>query len=43
MIDTFLRGLYRRGAFRGATEEEAFFVRADDDLNTGQYRSTTDS
>jgi len=37
MIDTYLRGLYRRGAFRGAVEEEAFFVRADDALNT-QYR-----
>lgn len=37
MIDTYLRSLYRLGAFRGATEEEAFFVRAGDDLNT-QYR-----
>ena len=29
----FLRGLYRRGAFAGDTEEQAFFVRVDDDLN----------
>lgn len=37
MINTYLRSLYRLGALRGATEEEAFFVRAGDDLNT-QYR-----
>jgi hypothetical protein len=29
----FLRGLYRGGAFVGASEEEAFFVRVDDSLN----------
>jgi hypothetical protein len=34
MIDTYLRGLFRLGAFRGAVEEEAFFVCADDTLNT---------
>jgi hypothetical protein len=28
-----LRDLYRAGAFQGATEEEAFFVRCDDALN----------
>lgn len=33
VIDSFLRSLYRLGAFRGATEAEAFFVRADDRLN----------
>jgi uncharacterized protein len=30
---SFLRELYRAGAFAGDTEEEAFFVRVDDDLN----------
>jgi uncharacterized protein len=30
---SFLRDLYRAGAFVGASEEEAFFVRTDDDLN----------
>ena len=33
MVANFLRRLYRQGAFRGATETEAFFVRCGDDLN----------
>lgn len=33
MVTTFLRRLYRLGAFAGATEAEAFFVQCDDDLN----------
>jgi uncharacterized protein len=36
LLDTYLRRLYRAGAFRGATEEEAFFVRCDDVLNPRQ-------
>lgn len=32
-LDSYLRQLYRAGAFRGATEAEAFFVRCDDALN----------
>jgi hypothetical protein len=33
LLETFLRGLFREGAFRGATEDESFFVRCDDSLN----------
>lgn len=33
MVTGFLRRLYRANAFRGATEEVAFFVRCDDELN----------
>jgi phage tail sheath protein FI len=32
-LRAYLRELYRAGAFRGATEAEAFFVRCDDRLN----------
>jgi len=32
-ITMLLRGLQRQGAFAGATEEESFFVRCDDELN----------
>jgi len=32
-LDSYLRQLYRAGAFRGATEKEAFFVRCDETLN----------
>ena len=35
-MTTFLRRLDRNGAFRGATEEEAFFVKCDSELNTRQ-------
>lgn len=34
MVTGYLRQLFRAGAFRGATEEEGFFVRCDDALNT---------
>ena len=33
LIHSYLRQLYRAGALRGATEEEAFFVRCDEELN----------
>jgi hypothetical protein len=33
MLTVFLRRLFTLGAFTGATEEEAFFVQCDDDLN----------
>lgn len=33
MLVAYLRELWRANAFSGATEEEAFFVRCDDDLN----------
>ncbi len=33
MLRGFLRQLFRSGAFRGASEEEAFFVRCDEVLN----------
>lgn len=33
MLGTYLRRLYRANAFRGASEDEAFFVRCDDELN----------
>jgi phage tail sheath protein FI len=33
LVGVFLRHLYRVGAFAGATEEEAFFVRCDETLN----------
>ncbi len=33
MLRTYLRHLHRTGAFSGANEEEAFFVRCDDELN----------
>lgn len=32
-LTQLLRGLYRGGAFAGATEEECFFVRCDENLN----------
>jgi phage tail sheath protein FI len=32
-ISAYLRQLYQAHAFRGATEEQAFFVRCDDELN----------
>ncbi|MFF0014117.1 phage tail sheath family protein [Streptomyces sp. NPDC005374] len=35
-LEMFLRGLYERGAFTGATEREAFFVRVGDDVNPPQ-------
>jgi phage tail sheath protein FI len=35
-LDRFLRTLYRQGAFRGATEDEAFLVRCDEELNPRQ-------
>jgi phage tail sheath protein FI len=34
MLDGYLRRLYTQGAFKGATEEDAYFVRCDADLNT---------
>ena len=34
MLQNFLRRLYAQGAFRGASENEAFFVRCDEQLNT---------
>ena len=34
ILRTYLRRLYRANAFAGATEEEAFFVRCDDTVNT---------
>jgi uncharacterized protein len=34
MLRTYLRRLYRANAFAGATEDEAFFVRCDDTVNT---------
>lgn len=34
MLQNFLRRLYAQGAFRGASESEAFFVRCDEELNT---------
>lgn len=33
LLRGYLRQLFRAGAFRGATEEEAFFVECDEDLN----------
>ena len=33
MLTRFLRSLFRAGAFRGVTEEEAFFVQSDAELN----------
>lgn len=33
MLRAYLRQLYRADAFRGATEDEAFFVRCDEELN----------
>jgi hypothetical protein len=35
-LEVFLLGLYEAGAFAGATEREAFFVRTGDDLNPPQ-------
>ena len=34
MLQNFLRRLYAQGAFRGANEGDAFFVRCDEELNT---------
>jgi hypothetical protein len=36
LLTLYLRGLFRAGAFRGAAEEEAFFVQCDDALNPPQ-------
>jgi phage tail sheath protein FI len=33
VLDSYLRELFRIGAFRGATEEQAFFVRCDETNN----------
>ena len=33
-VSDFLRGLWRRGMLAGSTEEEAFMVKCDEDLNT---------
>jgi len=33
LLDNYLRRLYAAGAFKGATEEEAYFVRADEAVN----------
>ncbi|MFC4115217.1 phage tail sheath family protein [Nonomuraea zeae] len=33
VLDTFLRGLFRAGAFAGETERESYFVRSGDELN----------
>ncbi len=33
MLHSYLRRLFQTGAFRGASPEEAFFVRCDDELN----------
>ena len=33
LLQNYLRQLYRLGAFRGATEEQAFFVRCDETNN----------
>jgi phage tail sheath protein FI len=35
-LGAYLRQLYLAGAFRGATEEDAFFVRCDETLNPPQ-------
>ncbi|WLE98062.1 MAG: phage tail sheath C-terminal domain-containing protein [Candidatus Electrothrix communis] len=36
MLSNYLRRLYAQGAFQGATEKEAFFVRCDAELNSQQ-------
>ena len=36
MLESFLRQLYAAGAFRGATQSDAFYVRCDETLNTVQ-------
>jgi hypothetical protein len=36
MLTAFMRELFRGGAFRGATEEEGFFVKCDRELNDRQ-------
>ena len=33
LLENFLRGLFRQGAFRGATEDKSFFVRCDETNN----------
>lgn len=33
MLEAYLRQLYRANAFTGATEDQAFFVKCDDELN----------
>ena len=33
LLTLYLRGLFRAGAFRGAAEEEAFFVQCDEETN----------
>jgi len=40
MLEAYLRQLYRAGAFSGATEAEAFFVRCDDSLNPPAFTDT---
>ena len=36
MLDNYLRRLYTAGAFKGETEEDAYFVHCDADINTQQ-------
>jgi uncharacterized protein len=38
-ITELLRDLHRRGAFKGATEEQSFFVRCNDSTNTPQSQA----
>lgn len=40
MVTQFLRGLHRRGAFAGDSEEESFFVRCDDRVNPGSSQAS---
>ncbi len=40
MLDNFLRRMFARGAFRGNSEEQAFFVRCDEVLNTRRVVDT---
>jgi hypothetical protein len=37
LLMSFLRQLYRANAFRGATEQEAFFVKCDEELNPPEW------
>lgn len=37
MLEAYLRQLYRANAFTGATEDEAFFVKCDDELNPAAW------
>ena len=40
LLRAFLRGLYQANAFTGAGEDQAFFVRCDDSLNTPQMQQS---